>query len=212
EKRNPPCRCFKTRCLRRKALQLQLESTRLVVMRMACGRKMRQHPAGAPTFPWTVRTCSWLGWRSSVEEVAAKGKSPGQRGQRSCRERTDGAVVLEDKPRVVVLVVLGLGFGRVFVRNVAMLVMWYCARCASRSQVVMMEEVALEIHIHPARPRTPLTSRYAENCARQRDALESRVAHRKWRKVVVCMKKCASCDACRVQARERGSRAARKGK
>jgi hypothetical protein len=35
-------------------------------------------------------------------------------------------VVLEDKPRVVVLVVLGLGFERAFVRNVAMLVLWYC--------------------------------------------------------------------------------------
>ncbi|KAJ7750172.1 hypothetical protein B0H14DRAFT_2636242 [Mycena olivaceomarginata] len=27
-------------------------------------------------FPWTVSTCSWLGWGSSAEEVAAKGKEP----------------------------------------------------------------------------------------------------------------------------------------
>ncbi|KAJ6505103.1 hypothetical protein C8R45DRAFT_971825 [Mycena sanguinolenta] len=183
-KRNPPRYCFKTRCLRRKTLHLQLESTRLVVMRMVCGRKMRQHPAGAPTFLWTVRTCSWLGWSSSGEEFAAKGKrdhhsppkqlptstavcSPGQRGQRGRRESTDGAVVLEDKPRIVVLVVLGL---------------------------------QKSIYT-PARPRTPLTSRYAENCARKGGALESCIAHRIWRKVAVCVTKHASCDACRVQAR-----------
>ncbi|KAJ6505033.1 hypothetical protein C8R45DRAFT_923341 [Mycena sanguinolenta] len=46
-------------------------------------------------------------------------------------------------------------------------------------------------------PRTPLTFRYAENCARKRGALESCVAHRKWKKVAV------------VQAREGESGAAR---
>jgi hypothetical protein len=63
----------------------------------------------------------------------------------------------------------------------------------------------------PARPRTPLTSRYAENCARKRGALGSCVAYRKWRKVTVCVKKYTSCDACRVRAREGGSQAARDG-
>jgi hypothetical protein len=58
----------------------------------------------------------------------------------------------------------------------------------------------------PARPRTPLTSRYAENWACKRGALESCVAHRKWRKVAVCV-----CDVCRVRAREGASRAARDG-
>ncbi|KAF8156390.1 hypothetical protein K438DRAFT_1777472 [Mycena galopus ATCC 62051] len=61
EKRNLPPRGFKTRCLRRRTLHLQLEDTRLVVemhrrrTRMVCGRKMRQHPAGTPmAFPWTA--------------------------------------------------------------------------------------------------------------------------------------------------------------
>jgi hypothetical protein len=56
-------------------MYLQLQCARLAV-EMHCRRlKMRQHPAGTPmVFPWTVRTCSWLGWRSSGEEVAAKGK------------------------------------------------------------------------------------------------------------------------------------------
>jgi hypothetical protein len=34
-------------------------------------------------------------------------------------------VVFEGKPRVVVLIVLRLGFGRAFVRSVAILVLWY---------------------------------------------------------------------------------------
>jgi hypothetical protein len=63
----------------------------------------------------------------------------------------------------------------------------------------------------PARARTPLTSRYVENCARKRGALGSCVTHRKWRKVAVCVKKHAPCDACRVRAREGASRAARDG-
>jgi hypothetical protein len=51
---------------------------------------------------------------------------PGGREQRSRRERADiGTVVLEGKPRVVVLVVLHLGFRRAFVRSVAILVLWY---------------------------------------------------------------------------------------
>jgi hypothetical protein len=51
---------------------------------------------------------------------------PGGREQRSRRERTDiGAVVLEGKPRVVVLIVLRSGFRRAFVRSVAILVLWY---------------------------------------------------------------------------------------
>jgi hypothetical protein len=50
---------------------------------------------------------------------------PNWREHRSRRERVDiGAVVLEGKPRVVVLVVLGLGFRRAFVRSVVMLVLW----------------------------------------------------------------------------------------
>ncbi|KAJ7893664.1 hypothetical protein B0H14DRAFT_2559649 [Mycena olivaceomarginata] len=44
---------------------------------------------------------------------------PGRREQRSRRERTGGAVVLQDRPCVVVLVVLRLGFRRMFVRSVA---------------------------------------------------------------------------------------------
>jgi hypothetical protein len=51
---------------------------------------------------------------------------PGGREQRSRRERTDiGAVVLEGKPRVVVLIVLRLGFRRAFMRSVAILMVWY---------------------------------------------------------------------------------------
>jgi hypothetical protein len=51
---------------------------------------------------------------------------PGVRVQRSRRERADiGAVALEGKPRVVVLVVLRLGFRHAFVRSVAILVLWY---------------------------------------------------------------------------------------
>ncbi|KAJ7819018.1 hypothetical protein B0H13DRAFT_1921919 [Mycena leptocephala] len=53
-------------------------------------------------------------------------------------------------------------------------------------------------------PRNPSTSRYAENCARKRGALESCVTHRKWRRADVRMKERASCDACNAPARERG--------
>ncbi|KAF8200570.1 hypothetical protein K438DRAFT_1758779 [Mycena galopus ATCC 62051] len=64
----------------------------------------------------------------------------GRREQRTWRERPDGAGVPEDKPRVVVIVVLRLGFGRAFVRSVAMLVELCSAWCALRLWVVMMEE------------------------------------------------------------------------
>jgi hypothetical protein len=51
---------------------------------------------------------------------------PRGREQRSHRERTDiGTVVLEGKLRVVILIVLRLGFRRAFVRSVAILVPWY---------------------------------------------------------------------------------------
>ncbi|KAF8157671.1 hypothetical protein K438DRAFT_1777163 [Mycena galopus ATCC 62051] len=70
---------------------------------------------------------------------------PGRREERSRRERIGGAVVFEYKPRVVVLVVLRLGFGRAFLRSGAMLVGLCSAWCALRSWVVMMEEdMALE--------------------------------------------------------------------
>ncbi|KAJ7770064.1 hypothetical protein B0H16DRAFT_1452426 [Mycena metata] len=49
---------------------------------------------------------------------------PGRREQRRRQERTGGgAVVFEDRPRVVVLVVLRLGFWHAFVRSVAMFVL-----------------------------------------------------------------------------------------
>jgi hypothetical protein len=49
---------------------------------------------------------------------------PGGREQRSRRERTDiGTVVLEGKPRVVVLIVLRLGLRRAFVRGVTILML-----------------------------------------------------------------------------------------
>jgi hypothetical protein len=51
---------------------------------------------------------------------------PGGREQRSRPERADiGTVGLEGKPRVVVLIVLRLGFGRAFVRSIAILALWY---------------------------------------------------------------------------------------
>jgi hypothetical protein len=51
---------------------------------------------------------------------------PGGREQRSRQKRADiGTVVLEGKPRVVVLAVLRLGFRRAFVHSVAILALWY---------------------------------------------------------------------------------------
>ncbi|KAJ7692369.1 hypothetical protein B0H17DRAFT_1133102 [Mycena rosella] len=69
---------------------------------------------------------------------------PGRRERRSRRQRTNVAVVLENRPCAVVLVVLRLGFRRAFVRRVAMLPL--DARRASRSWVAVTEEqVALEV-------------------------------------------------------------------
>jgi hypothetical protein len=59
----------------------------------------------------------------------------------------------------------------------------------------------------PQRLRTPSTSRYAENCARKRGALESCVAHRKWRSVDMHIKERAPAMRVRHQrANEEGCR------
>ena len=51
--------------------------------------------------------------------------------------------------------------------------------------------------------------RYVENRAPKSGELDSCVVHRKWRRVKECMKERASCDACKVPAREGGSQGPR---